>query len=125
MRSLYEDQVSDDEIGDASPVVVNRQMGDVANVSSTQAIIVVLHGISDTLQVTHVEKKKILPSSSCVFDSLSTPRLITEFNMHVHFPGLLGLISPRTILSAGYGFKVRSGEAYQINLLSEKDVKVR
>jgi hypothetical protein len=116
-RSLYDD--SDEE----KDIVL--RVGEVYNDSPTQVIIVVLYGIADTLQVAHVEKKKINPASSCVFDCLhSSVHPLQEYHLHIHFPGLMGLISPRTLQSAGYGFRVQSGDSYHVSLLSKKDAKV-
>jgi hypothetical protein len=42
-------------------------------------------------------------------------------NLHVHFPGLFGLVSIRTRLTAGYGFEVHARRNYHIRLLESKD----
>jgi hypothetical protein len=98
--------------------------GQVTN-NSKQTIIVVLYRKVDTFQVSHVEKKKISPMSSKVFDRLRVHADSSKvFNMHIHFPGIMGMISPRTMLSAGFGFKVHAGDSYSVSMLSKKDAKV-
>lgn len=120
-RSLYDSE--EEEATSSLPATIH--VGEVFNDSTTREIIVVIYGIEDTLQVAHVEKKKIPPASSCVFNYLHcSEHPLTEYHLHVHFPGLMGLISPRTQQSAGYGFKVQAGENYHVSLLPKKDIKV-
>lgn len=92
--------------------------GSLRNESSSQPIVAVIYHVEDTVQVVHVEKKRIAPSCSVVFDCLvplHSPR--REFHLHVHFPGLMGFISPRTQLSSGYGFRICAGNSYRICLI--------
>jgi len=132
-RSLYEDedeeqdqdQDEEQEVETSAPVSYTQSRGQVTNNSSSQTIIVALYRKPDTFQVKHVEKVKISPLSSKVFEHLqSSVHPPISYNMHIHFPGLMGMISPRTQLSAGFGFEVHSGESYCVNLFAQKDDKV-
>jgi hypothetical protein len=39
--------------------------------------------------------------------------------MHIHIPGLFGLITPRTKLSPGFGYKINMIDSYSINLIKK------
>ena len=124
-RSLYEDKEEEEGEGVVDLPPSHHEVGEIFNDSPTHTIIMAIYGIGDTLQVAHIEKQKIQPASSCVLKCLQKAvHPLAEYNMHIHFPGLMGLISPRTQQSSGYGFKVQSGESYHVSLLTKKDPKV-
>jgi hypothetical protein len=45
-----------------------------------------------------------------------------RYVMHVYRPGLFGLISIRTKMSNGYGFPVRTGDNFRVDVIAKDDL---
>jgi hypothetical protein len=71
-------------------------------------LVAVVHTLSDTLQVFGV-RYDISPGERVVIPSQSS-----SVNVHVFRLGLFGLISPRTRLTSGYGFRLELGCFYRL-----------
>lgn len=79
-------------------------------------LVVLSFSASDTIQAFPFHQKKIT-SSSCV--SVQGPD--AEFVIHVYSPGLFGLVSMRTRLTAGYGYKVIRGASYRLRMAERNE----
>jgi hypothetical protein len=83
--------------------------------STLEEVVTSVFTKEDTVQLIPRNKvhlpASLVPNATCI-------EIPDEYcNIQIHRLGLFGLISPRTRLSAGYGFHVKHGETYRVLLI--------
>ncbi len=85
---------------------------------SLENLVFVLYKLEDKFQVQGSHKFPISSSGTHIqrFDSE------TGYALHIFRHGIMGLISPRTRLSSGYGFPVATSANYYVNITDKDDL---
>jgi len=86
---------------------------------SGRELIAYSYSITDTIQLVAHDTVKLTSSDRNSEYLLMVPD--EYFYLHLHKPGLFGLTSPRTKLTTGYGYRLKSSELYVVQTSSESD----